>query len=426
MGNVLEKATRHFFFQHNDADGWVTIAKRENGVYRQRHYKPEEAARRLSEWLGEDVYFSQNTFYIPQRRIENIRQLRALYSDIDFYLLNLNVEWILGSVELLIKDGVIPEPNLIIFSGRGIVFVWLLEPVPYQALPLWQVLENNFSEKLAKIGADKKATDAARIFRLAGSTNGKNGEMVEVEYRHEHRYDLRQLQYDYLPELNPDRQKKKGRPKKVVQLHNVYRLHFTRLRDLAKLVQLRNYEVDGFRETICFLYRYWSCCVLNDPEEALEHTKAFNEQFTRPLPEKEVVRATKSAEKAWAARNNAEANRLAIEKGYPGAGYNLTNAKIIKWLDITREEQQQLETIIDGREKQRRNTIYQRQKRRETGVKPREVYLAQEREKTDDKLHLLQDALAQNPGSSVRKLAEITGLSKSAIARLLKRMKSTC
>jgi hypothetical protein len=424
VGNVLEKATRHFFFQHSDADGWVTIAKRENGVYRQRHYKPEEAARRLSEWLGEDVYFSQNTFYIPQRRIENIRQLRALYSDIDFYLLNLNVEWILGSVELLIKDGVIPEPNLIIFSGRGIVFVWLLEPVPYQALPLWQVLENTFSEKLAKIGADKKATDAARIFRLAGSTNGKNGEMVEVEYRHEHRYDLRQLRDDYLPELNPDRQKKKGRPKKVVQLHNVYRLHFTRLRDLAKLVQLRNYEVDGFRETMCFLYRYWSCCILNDPEEALEHTKAFNEQFTRPLSEKEVVRATKSAEKAWAARNNAEANRLAIEKGYPGAGYNISNKKIISWLDITREEQKQLETIIDGWEKQRRNTVYQREKRRESGVKPREVYLEQEREKTKDKLYLLREAMRIHPEAKNKDLAKLLGLSIQHVKRLKSSLKN--
>ncbi|MED0675256.1 replication protein, partial [Aneurinibacillus thermoaerophilus] len=366
--------------------------------------------------------FTQNTFYIPQRRIENIRQLRALYSDIDFYLLNLNVEWILGSVELLIKDGVIPEPNLIIFSGRGIVFVWLLEPVPYQALPLWQALENYFSEKLAKIGADKKATDATRVFRLAGSTNGKNGEMVEVEYRHEHRYELRQLQRDYLPELDPDRKKKKGRPKKIVQLHNIYRLHFTRLRDLARLVELRGYDVSGYRETICFLYRYWSCCILNDPEEALRQTKAFNEQFTRPLPVKEVVRATKSAEKAWQARSNAEANRLAVEQGYPGAGYNISNKKLISWLDITPEEQQQLETIIDANKKQRRNTLYQREKRRSGGVQERSVYLEQQKEKTEDKLYLLRLALQKNPKAKQKELAQLLGVSDRYIRKLLKQI----
>jgi hypothetical protein len=43
--------------------------------------------------------------------------------------------------------------------------------------------------------------------------------------------------------------------------------------------------------------------------------------------EREVIRATKSAEKAWKAKNSEEANRLAKEKGYPGAGYNLKNNK---------------------------------------------------------------------------------------------------
>lgn len=417
---IAEKfAQEHLQFHHADADGWITIARKEDGKYIQRHYRTEEAQERLSEWLGEDVYFSQNTFYKPSRSIANIRQLRALYSDIDFYLLNYNVDWVLGSIELLIQDRMIPEPNLIIFSGRGIVFVWLLEPVPHQALPLWQVLENNFSEKLAKIGADKKATDAARIFRLAGSVNSKNGEMVEVEYRHANRYELRQLQQDFLPDLNPERQKKKGRPKKVVQLHNIYRLHFARLRDLTQLIELREYDVTGYRETICFLYRYWSCCVLNDPEEALQQTLDLNAQFTLPLSENEVRKATKSAEKAWAARSNKEANRLAIEKGYPGAGYNISNTKLISWLDITTEEQQRMETIIDSQEKQRRNTLYRRQERDSVS---REEYLEQEREKTEDKLYLLRRALQQNPKLSNYKLAELLGVSEGYIRKLKKKL----
>lgn len=61
-------------------------------------------------------------------------------------------------------------------------------------------------------------------------------------------------------------------------------------------------------------------------------------KFTEPLAEREVVKATKSAEKAWAARSNAEANRIAREKGYSGAGYNITNKKLIQWLGITKED----------------------------------------------------------------------------------------
>lgn len=419
MDLIVEKfAQEHLRFHHADADGWITVARKESGKYKQHHFKAEEVSQKLSKWLGEDVYFSQNTFYKPARSITNIRQLRALFTDIDCYLFNLDIKWVLGSVELLIKDGIIPEPNLIIFSGRGIVFVWLLEPVPYQALPLWQVLENNFSEKLAKMGADKKATDAARIFRLAGSVNSKSGEIVKVEYRHANRYELRQLQQDYLPDLNPERQKKKGRPKKVVQLHNIYRLHFARLRDLTQLIELRGYDVTGYRETICFLYRYWSCCVLNDPEEALQQTLDLNAQFTLPLSENEVRKATKSAEKAWAARSNKEANRLAIEKGYPGAGYNISNEKLIKWLDISPEEQQHFETIIDGREKGRRKTVANREKRRSEGVQERSEYLAKEREKTEDKLYLLRRALQKNPKATNKELAQALGVSVRWIQKI--------
>jgi hypothetical protein len=52
-------------------------------------------------------------------------------------------------------------------------------------------------------------------------------------------------------------------------------------------------------------------CYSNDPQEALNQTITLNLQFTRPLSNKEVEKATKSAEKAWLARNDEEANQIA-------------------------------------------------------------------------------------------------------------------
>ncbi|MBN6192899.1 MarR family transcriptional regulator [Aneurinibacillus sp. BA2021] len=294
---------------------------------------------------------------------------------------------------------------------------------PYQALPLWQVVQNYLYEQVKAYGGDRKALDAARVFRIAGSVNSKSGQVVEVQYRHDYIYQLREIQREYLPELDTDQKKKKGRPKKIVQLHNIYRLHITRLGDLRKLVELRRYDVKGYRETLCFLYRYWSCCVLEDPEEALQEMLDFNASFVEPLPEKEVLRATKSAEKAWRARTDKKANELAIEMGYPGAGYNLKNTKLIQWLDITQEEQQQLDTIINAREKQRRNTIYNRKKRQAAGTMPREQYLQQEKEKTEDKLYLLQKALQRYPDATQKALAELLNVNQSTISRLLRKCK---
>ncbi|RED51140.1 replication protein [Cohnella lupini] len=426
---MLESARKHIERHHADADGLITLARKEDGRFHQEHFRMDEISAKLSEWIGEDVYFSQNTFYRPQRRVENVRQLRAVYVDVDHYLLNHSPDWVIGSMELELFGERVPDPNLIIHSGRGFVVVWFIEPVPgKKALPLWQAVESHFSQQFAKLGGDPKATDAARVFRIAGSTNSKNGAEVKVQYRHDHRYELRQLQADYLPELQPKRERK-GRPSKSARLFNTYSLHYARLRDLSKLVELRGYNVKGYRETLCFLYRYWSCCFLADESEALQQTIEFNSEFTEPLRIREVEKATKSAEKAYHARNDKEANRLAQEKGYPGAGYNVTNETLIRWLDISEDEQRELQTIINAPEKRRRKADANREARRiesrnparTDGEAPRSAYLAQQAGRTTDRIEALRKALEANPDASQRELAEAIGVSAAWVNILLKK-----
>ena len=420
----INSAHYHAWFHHKQADGWITMAKKTETGFKQYHYQPDELAVELSKWIGEDVYFSQNTFYRPQRKIENIRQLRSLYVDLDCYLLNYDPKWVLGKLELEIFKETLPDPNLIIFSGRGLVCVWLIDPVPYKALPLWQAIQEYFVKQLQEVGGDPKATDAARVFRIAGSVNSKNGEQVNVQYRHSYRYPLREIQHDYLPELKLERKvKKRGRPNKITSLFNTYSLHHARLLDIVKLVEIRNYDVKGYRETLCFLYRYWQCCYLSDSEEAIRHTLDFNYEFLEPLSEKEVIRATRSAEKAWQAKRSEEANKIAKEKGYPGAGYNLKNSKIIEWLNINQEEQRFLKTIIDGVEKRRRKREKDKlQKREQRGSVTREEYLKQEQQKTMDKLCLLQKELNKNPRASQKELAKLLNVERSYISKLQKKM----
>ena len=422
----LEEARHHILFHHNpqNSDGFITLCKKgDNNRFRQYHYRPEELAEHLSEWMGEDIYFSQQTFYKPQRSIENIRQLKSLYVDLDFYIFNYDPTWIVGKLEAEYFKESIPDPNLIIFSGRGIVLIWLLDPVPYKALPLWQAVQNYLLNQLEALGGDSRAVDAARVFRLAGTVNSKSDTDVYVDYRHNYRYTLRDIQFDYLPELKPyienKAPKKRGRKKKVVHLYNIYSLHHNRLLDIAKLVELRNGDVEGHRELLCFLYRYWSCCFTNSPSEALEQTINFNNSFIDPLPKKEVVSATKSAEKAWEAKNNAEADRIAKEKGYPGAGYNITNAKLIKWLDISPQEQEQMLTIISTAEKNKRRRIkYQEQE----GKMSRAEYMKSHTQKSKDKLEILKEHLKTDPTLSNKKLAKLMGVSNTYIAKLKKKL----
>lgn len=409
----IEKAKDHIEFHHNGADGWITLARRSGEDFEQLHYRADEINAILSEWIGEDVYFSQNTFYKPMRRVENVRQLRSIYVDVDHYLLNYSPEWVIGRMEEELFGERVPDPNLIIHSGRGFVVVWFIDPVPgKRALPLWQAVERHFARQFSDLGGDARATDAARVFRIAGSINSKNGAEVKVQYRHAYRYELRQLQTDYLPDLRPQT-KQRGRPSKAARLFNAHSLHYARLRDITKLTELRNYAVKGYRETICFLYRYWSCCFLDDEGEALRQTLEFNSEFVDPLPEREVVQATRSAEKAYRARSDEEANKIARERGYPGAGYNISNEKLLKWLDITEDEQRQLETIIDKTEKRRRKAQANREARREAGAVPRSTYLAKAEERRAEARRMRQS------GMSYRAIAEQLNCSVGEAHRLL-------
>ena len=419
----IDAAERQLLFQHHpqNTDGWITLAKKDPDTkrFRQYHYKPEELASSLSEWMGEDVYYSQNSFYKPQRRIDNIRQLRSLYVDLDVYNLGMTPEWVLGKLEFEYFGQALPEPNMVIFSGRGLVLIWNIEPIPYKAMPLWRAVETFFVDQLKEVGADTKATDPARIFRLAGTINSKNRAIVKTEYRHDHRYDIHQLQYDYLPELSPKKLavKKKGRKTKIVRMFNTYTLHLSRARDLAKLVELRQGDVAGFRETVLFLYRYWTCCFTDDPERALDDTLSLNSEFLHPLPEREVINATKSAEKAWAMKSDAKANELAKSLGYPGAGYNMPNSKIIEWLDISPQEQEHLSSIIGAAEKRRRNRLQKEKWRRSIGMRPMEEYNQERKQQVLSQAEQLKILMQENPSWTNKQLADAMNTTVRSIQR---------
>ena len=104
----------------------------------------------------------------------------------------------------------------------------------------------------------------------------------------------------------------------------------------------------------------------------------------------------------------------------------MKNAKIIEWLDITEEEQLQLQlqTIIGRNEKRKRNTKAKREQRRKEGVKPRNAYLDNQKEKTEDKFWLLQKALERYPDATQKELANKLNLTQPRVSQLLKKAKN--
>ena len=346
---------------HKDSEGYITVAKMGN---RWQQYYFEGINDLSINLKGKDVYISQNTFNNKSRRLIHLKELKALYIDIDCYKMNLSKE----AVKYFMENdlyGQIPVPNMLIDSGRGLYYIIFLENTIAEELPKWQLVEKYLYEKLKDLGADNKALDATRVLRVTGTVNSKNNSIVKVIDTYDYQYTLDEIIENYIPEIIEDRKekqkpkgvRKKGRKKKFVSLFTLYKLYYTRFKDIKKLVEIRNYEMTGYREVTLFLLRYFMNVYHGDDDLVMEEILEINNSFTEPLEKDEVFKATLSG--ATRATENV---------------YKYSNDKLIKLLDITPLEQKQMATIISKTEKYYRNNKNRRNNRRnEEGLTNKEA-----------------------------------------------------
>ena len=346
---------------HKDSEGYITVAKMGN---RWQQYYFEGINDLSINLKGKDVYISQNTFNNKSRRLIHLKELKALYIDIDCYKMNLSKE----AVKYFMENdlyGQIPVPNMLIDSGRGLYYIIFLENTMAEELPKWQLVEKYLYEKLKDLGADNKALDATRVLRVTGTVNSKNNSIVKVIDTYDYQYTLDEIIENYIPEIIEDRKekqkpkgvRKKGRKKKFVSLFTLYKLYYTRFKDIKKLVEIRNYEMTGYREVTLFLLRYFMNVYHGDDDLVMEEILEINNSFTEPLEKDEVFKATLSG--ATRATENV---------------YKYSNDKLIKLLDITPSEQKEMATIISKSEKYYRNNKNRREQRRnKEGLTKREA-----------------------------------------------------
>lgn len=394
----IEEVTAYIEQVHQSDDGFITVAICNKKVgWKQYHFRKEELEENITRILSlnTNTYLSINSFYYAKRGIENIRKINSLYLELDNHdkigkMTDRELESIMYFLEKDYFNSRIPHPNLIISSGRGVHLYWVLEDLPKQGIPLWWILQNRFCEELKDFNIqgfeiDKSAMDLARVFRLPQTKNIKAKINSKVLHTENFKYRLDKIIEDYFPDLQiankfnfkGNKEKSTQKENKIKHIYNIYQLHYVRLIDIVKLVELRQGKCPRKRELLCFLYRYYSCLYVKNTQIALENTLEFNRMFVDPLEESEVIKATKSAEIAFQEweKTSQEIGKCKInDKGtYNIKGYNYSNSKLIRILDITEQEQEQLQTIISKKEKYKRNNKHRSEKRRnEDGLTQRE------------------------------------------------------
>lgn len=345
-----------------------------------------------------DSWISQAEFSKPNRRVVNLARIGLLFADIDCY----KVEWAQGKTPAQLADGLryfcqlegIPEPSIIVFSGRGLQVKWLLDGVlPSHALPRWNACQRVLVDKLKPYGADPQARDASRVLRLVDTVNTKSGQTCRVEHVQNDidgkpvRYGFEFLAETLLPlsrwEAEAAKQEIKEKAKlslipgsKTGQLKGFSgkTLAWHRLGDLRKLAELRGGAVqEGQR----MLHLFWHINFL-----------LLSGATNSTLMWHEARELARQIDKSWD-YNQDELSTLytkakSHEKGesiewrghkYP-ALYTPKNATLIDLFQITDEEQAQLKTIISTDMAKARDATRKTVARRAAGAVERAEYLA--------------------------------------------------
>ena len=402
MRNALNLNKMNYIYNiHSRSKGWITRSVIDKKGYSQWHYKYAEL--KDLDMRDENIYITLNTFYKPCRRLENIKELNTLFIDLDYYKIGKTKDQVLMDLEKNYFNQSIPIPNYVIDSGRGMYLIWIINAVPSKALPLWKAVQEYLYNQLKYFGADRQALDATRILRVPGSINSKSKTVVNILDEYEYIYDLREIQNGFLPELKPY-EKKKGRPSKINYIYRERSLYYGRIQDIIKLCELREYDLKGHRELILFLYRYYLCSFTEDIEKALNDALELNSMFRKALSEREVIRATRSAERCYLDKNKQ---------------YKYKNETLIELLEITEEEQKYMIIIISKEEYKRRKRI--RNKNSYDGEKAKKIY--QEKLKSQGKLNE-KEKISQRREKILDLLDK--GHTQKEIYTLMKISKRTC
>lgn len=128
-----------------------------------------------------DCYVSQASFIGARRTKSLFSRVRACWVDLDLYQAGLRFDAALArEIRAHCRALQLPEPSLIIASGRGAYCKWMLTR-PTTNLPAWDAAQSMLTLLFRRFVADVRARDACRVFRPLGSTNSKaQGAVVHV------------------------------------------------------------------------------------------------------------------------------------------------------------------------------------------------------------------------------------------------------
>lgn len=386
----------------------------------------ERARDQLARWTGEpDVFLTPNEFR-GWRLIKLGHGLNALFVDIDAHGDESLDLMRLASIAIGRVDSTsLPPPNFIVYTGRGIHLYWLIDRVPFAALPRWQACQRVLVRALQ---GDKMSADATRVLRVIGTVNSKTNSMVTAEMLHPKRYDFDWLCNQILPieraelrDLRAERARRGGElvsaPKRVVG--TIYDRWYLVYRDLCQICDY-----------------HWSAGVYTGNRDAMLHLMATSlswftqgdaleaeiqhsaRRFMPTLKTQEVRSYTSSV--LARARHDADSSIGPADWEWSKSRYRYKRTTIYQqleeWIAPFPDLAEKLRAITTDEVIRGRKTERERMRKHAAGERKqtREAYLAPAQQRRSQAHKLRVDGL------SVRNIAKLLGVSVSTASGYLK------
>ena len=393
--------------------------------FRQWSYPVSDARAVLEAHKGLiDCYVSTNesTF---KRREADVNALTMLTCDLDTYKSekyhSTSHERLITDVKAVCVSFCLPYPS-IVYSGNGYYLKWIfiskvkVNPNSYVSkidkkkrefqivtpIDVWKAAQIAINRIFTDFGSDTNALDASRVLRMCGTINSKTGKMAELlEFNEKVSYeamleilkphttsdDINSL--SPLPKIKSEKEKKKP-DLKVVKFESIEKspkntphknfipknrlsLAIERYKDLLKLIKLRGGVVqEGQRMNFLLWILNFKCIagtvhIGNFDEEALKMgNKIFNgDDFG--LDDLSTLRNKLEEYNLRRAKNPQDFNKFETIPLYTP-----TSQTLIAKLNITKDEQAHLKTIIDKDEVKERAKNRKYNERRAKGMKEQE------------------------------------------------------
>lgn len=325
-----------------------------------------------------NYYMTHNGFTSCCRKAEGVRQLNALFFDLDCHdrpaaETRSIVKKAIATLRAAVHHNDLPHPTMLIDSGRGVQLFYVLErSIPCQishktsyekSLWLFQHVQKGLANILhtvlagvAGISVDRATFDVSRVSRIPGTFNTKAGRFATLVNHADNFYSLSDLgRFVAQKQAASEAPLRKSFARSATVL-SYQPLMMSRLGKLMELQKHRQFDCSGTRELMSFVFYNTAVQIYSRPD-AVERLHAFNGKFTHPLAKQELKGIVDSVDSVTNMRG---------ERGY----YLIGAKRLTELLALTTEEILALNFFESKRDIQRRESKRQTaEKRKERNLK---------------------------------------------------------